>query len=206
MARYTFFSFSYVDVSNFRVNVVRNSWRYHNDNASFYDASIWEEGYTKNSAKLKRMIDDALFGTSVTAVLIGSDTAERRWVRYEIVKSFEQGKGIVGVHINRIMCKKRTICKKGVNPLDKLGIQVSADGAYITFYEVINGKWQVYNDLGSIPNRMSNSIFFEQNRKHKDFGKFYRFSELFNTHCWKNDDGHWNYPTWVENAAIEVGR
>lgn len=206
MARYTFFSFSYADVSNFRVNVVRNSWRYHYDNVSFYDASIWEDGHTKNAAKLKRMIDDALCGTSVTAVLIGSDTAERRWVRYEIIKSFEQGKGIVGVHINRIRCKNGTICKKGANPLDKLGIHVSANGDYVTFYEIINGKWQVYNDISSIPNRMRNSVFFEQKRKNKDFGKFYRFSELFDTYCWKGNDGHWNYPDWVESAAIDVGR
>jgi hypothetical protein len=206
MARYTFFSFSYTDVSNFRVNVVRNSWRYHNDNSSFYDASIWEDSYTKNRAKLKRMIDDALYGTSVTAVLIGSDTADRRWVRYEIIKSFEQGKGILGVHINRIRCKNQTICRKGVSPLEKLGVQVSANGDYIAFYEVVSGRWQLYKDIAPIPNRQSNSVFFEQNRRNKDFGKFYRFSELFEAYCWKTDDGHRNYPKWVEQAAIQAGR
>jgi hypothetical protein len=35
------------------------------------------------------LIDNALKGTSVTAVLIGAQTASRRWVKYEIDKSVE---------------------------------------------------------------------------------------------------------------------
>jgi len=206
MARYTFFSFSYADVKNFRVNVVRNSWLHHTDDATFYDASIWEDGQTKNSEKLRQLIDNGLHGTSVTAVLIGTDTAFRRWVIYELVKSFARGNGILGVHINRIKCKDGTICKRGVNPLDRIGVEVSKDGRSVYFYQLINGRWISYRDLPNISNKISNSVYFENTRSVKDFGQFYTFSDMFDTYCWKNDEGYKNYCYWVEEAAINAGR
>lgn len=77
MARYSFFSFSYEDVKNFRVNVVRNSWLHHQDDQTFFDGSIWEDERIKSPAKIQQLINRGLKGTSVTAILIGSDTAFR---------------------------------------------------------------------------------------------------------------------------------
>ena len=59
--------------------------------AGYFDASIWEESKKKGDLALKRMINSELTNTSVTAVLIGSQTYERPWVRYEIFKSIELG-------------------------------------------------------------------------------------------------------------------
>ena len=41
--------------------------------AGWTDASIWEEAKKKGRAELERIIQSALQGTSVTAVLIGSE-------------------------------------------------------------------------------------------------------------------------------------
>ena len=43
-----------------------------------------------------------LEGTSVTVVLIGSNTLDRKFVQYEIRKSVERGNAVIGVHINKI--------------------------------------------------------------------------------------------------------
>lgn len=127
MARYVFFSFAYDDVKNFKVNVVRNSWLLKNPEETFIDGSIWEKSKKKGDQYLKRLIERGLNNTSVTAVLIGEDTANRRWVNYEIVKSFEKGNGILGIHINRI--KGRTgLTARGLSPLERLGFQVAEDG------------------------------------------------------------------------------
>ncbi len=37
-------------------------------------------------------------GTSVTCVLIGSQTANSRWVKYEIEQSIEKGNGLLGIY------------------------------------------------------------------------------------------------------------
>lgn len=39
---------------------------------------------------------------SCVIVLIGTETASRKWVQYEIKEAWKRGKGIVGIYINFI--------------------------------------------------------------------------------------------------------
>ncbi|MGZ4055290.1 MAG: TIR domain-containing protein [Bacteroidia bacterium] len=206
MARNVFFSFAYDDVKNFKVNVVRNSWLLKNKAESFVDGSIWETAKTKGEAALKKLIEEGLNKTSVTVILIGEDTANRRWVNYEIVKSFDKGNGIIAININRI--KGRTgLTARGKNPLDRLGFQISEDGSKVDFFELKNNKWREFTDLPQINNKKSNTLYFGHHWWHgNDYGKFFRFSDLFKTGCWDFDDVNKNFASWVETAAVQAGR
>jgi hypothetical protein len=206
MPRYSFFSFCYEDVKNFKVNVVRNSWLLNHSADSFIDGSIWEKEKSKGPTVIKNLIETGLKKTSVTTVLIGDETADRRWVKYEIVKSFEKGNGILGIHINRIRGKDQAISSRGLNPLDRLAFQISEDGKKIRFYELVNRKWVAFADLPEINNKKSNTLYFEDGWFSNDFGKSFRFSDKFATYCWVNDNGHKNFSTWVDNAAEQAGR
>jgi hypothetical protein len=59
---------------------VRNHGLTKDDNAGFFDASLWESVKRSGPAALKRLINDGLENTSVTCVLIGSETYVRPWV------------------------------------------------------------------------------------------------------------------------------
>jgi hypothetical protein len=48
------------------------------------------------------MVSRNLRYTSVTVVLIGKETANRPWVRYEIKKSIEQDNGLLGIRIHHL--------------------------------------------------------------------------------------------------------
>jgi hypothetical protein len=87
MARKVFFSFDYDDVM--AVNVVRNSnvVRGPDKQLPFADHSLYTAAKNTPGA-VKRAIDSAIIGSSVTVVLNGLDTWSSRWVRYEIAKSF----------------------------------------------------------------------------------------------------------------------
>lgn len=130
MARRVFFSFHYEDVATFRANVVRQHWRLKPEKAEagFFDASMWEKVKKEGDLALKRLINSGLENTSVTSVLIGTETYKRRWVRYEIIKSYDRGNGLVGVHINSVRDKNQKTFLKGNNPFDYLGLVVSNDG------------------------------------------------------------------------------
>lgn len=207
MARYVFFSFSYEDVKNFKANVVRQSWVINNKPETFIDGSIWEKEKSKGPSNIKKMIEDGLKMTSVTAVLVGENTSQRRWVKYEIIKSFEKGNGIVGIHINRIRSKGQLISARGLNPLDRLGFKISEDGKKIHFYELINRKWRIYSDLPEISNKKSNTLYFEDSFwLGNEFGNFFRFSDKFKTNCWVYDNGYKNFASWVREAANQAGR
>ena len=103
MARRVYFAFHYQnDIS--RVNVVRNSWLTHpnRETSGFFDSSLWEKAKKSGDSAIKRMIQDGLNGTSVTAFLLGSQTAWRPWVRYELEESYNRGNGMLAIRINGI--------------------------------------------------------------------------------------------------------
>jgi hypothetical protein len=102
MARKVFFSFHY-QRDLWRVNVVRNSAMIDGVSAAgFHDQSLWEETKKKGDAAVRNLIDTGLDGTSATVVLIGAETANRKFVVYEIEKSVARGNGLLGVLIHNI--------------------------------------------------------------------------------------------------------
>lgn len=208
MARSIFFSFHYEDVSSFRANVVRNSWLTMGSDANFIDKSAWEDAQRKGDATLRKLIDEWLKGTSVTVVLVGTETYSRRWVKYEIIRSFVEGKGILPIYINRIYSRNEGIKAKGKNPLDRLAVDVSADCRHLNFYELIDRKWQIFKDLPNDNNRKSNSFYFE-NRPFSRLkgGQLYKLGDLFGSgYDWVSDNGYKNFAKWIESAAELVGR
>ncbi|EJD6043758.1 TIR domain-containing protein [Providencia rettgeri] len=119
MSRRVFFSFHYTgDVC--RIGIVRNSWvtKKDRDDAGFWDAADWETVRKDTDLAIKRWINAQLKNTSVTVVLIGTDTSTRDWVNYEIEKSIEKGNGLLGIHINNIKGICSSTSNKGKNPLD----------------------------------------------------------------------------------------
>ena len=67
--------------------------------AGFVDDSQWERLRKKTDLAIKRAIDTALHGTSVTVVCVGARTASRRWVTYELRQSAIRGNGLLGVYL-----------------------------------------------------------------------------------------------------------
>ena len=129
MTRRIYFSFHYQDVIDLRANVVRNHWITQTHGAAgFFDASIWGTAKLRGDAAVRRLIDKALVGTSVTCVLVGSYTYSRQWVRYEILKSVLQKNAILAVHINAIADKDGRTQPSGPNPLEYLALRYADDG------------------------------------------------------------------------------
>jgi len=136
MARRVFFSFHY-ERDIWRSNVVRNSWvTQDREAAGFWDASLWEEAKKKGDDAIKKMIEDGLKNTSVSAVLIGKETSSRKWVRYEVRRSHEEGKGLLGVYIHGIKDDDGHTDDKGDSSFGQIG--TDANGKPIYF-------WQLYH-------------------------------------------------------------
>ena len=99
MARQTFFSFKYEDVS--RAMVVRNSWVTQSARG-FVDKGGFEKIKARGDAAIKSWIDNQLIGTSVTVILVGAETNKSRWVKYEIDASIARGNGLLGIDVSKI--------------------------------------------------------------------------------------------------------
>lgn len=192
MAKQVFFSFHYDDVKSFRANVVRNHGftKENGQEAGFFDASIWEDSKLHGPESVKRLINNNLVGTTVTCVLIGSGTWNRRWVRYEILKSYDRGNLMLGVHINSVLDKNKQTFLQGENPFDYLGFVVSNDGKKLTYYEHDGTKWHIYQDL--LPKTIN------WDRQH--WGKGFKLSNWVPCYDWIGHNGYTNFASWVENA------
>ena len=113
MARKAFFSFQFSE-DNWRANVVRNSWvTQDREDAGFFDLAEWEEVKKKTDKEIKKWIDRQMSGCSVTVVLIGSKTCKSKWVKYEIERSIELGKGLLEIDISKIKNKDGDTSTKG---------------------------------------------------------------------------------------------
>ncbi len=84
-----------------RAAIVRNS-NITQEKAGFVDGADWEAVKRGGDPAIESWIDNQLVGTSVTAVLIGSQTNQRHYVQSEVQKSWTTGNGILGIRIHNL--------------------------------------------------------------------------------------------------------
>lgn len=138
MARRVFFSFHYArDVR--RVVQVRNSWvmRPGDEAQPFYDKAEFETA-KQRAGGIEKWIEQQMAGTSVTAVLFGAQTSNRPWVRHEIKRSYELGKGIIAIDLRGVKDPQQGVDVQGSNPLDawtvkRNGVDVPFSRIYRTY-------------------------------------------------------------------------
>lgn len=190
MAKRVYFAFHYQDVIDFRANVVRrHDFTKTVEAAGYYDHSIWEASKKEGPLALKRMINSELKGSTVTSVLIGSETYARRWVQYEIMKSVERGNLVLGVHINSIAGRDRQTKLDGPNPFHYLGLLVSDDGTRGEPTVWDGQKWIFYSDLA--PFDLTQQPIAIR-------GKNTQLSHWFKTYDWVTNDGYNSFVSWIQ--------
>jgi len=119
MARRVFYSFHYKPDCT-RAARVRNMGVVEgNKPASDND---WEEITSGGDRAIKKWIDDQLDGKSCNVVLIGENTAGRKWIKYEIETAWNTKKGLVGVYIHKLKDLDGNQSSKGSNPFEDFTI------------------------------------------------------------------------------------
>lgn len=133
MARRTFFSFHYKN-DVWRANQVRNSWvtKDNNEAAGFVDAAEFEKVEREGDSAIKKWINKQLEGTSVTVVLIGSDTSNRPYVKYEIEQSYLRGNGMLGIYIHQQKDQDGKTSAKGSNTFGEIGKDRNGNTVYFS--------------------------------------------------------------------------
>lgn len=113
--RQVFYSFHYIP-DNWRVSQVRNIGQIE-DNKPVSD-NQWEKVKKIGNNEIKKWIDDNLKNRSCLVVLVGENTAKRKWIDYEIEKAWNDGKGVVGIHIHNLNNSLSEQSNRGANPFE----------------------------------------------------------------------------------------
>jgi hypothetical protein len=147
VARRVFFSFHY-DRDVRRIQQVRNAWvvRQRGEAQPFYDGADFEDA-KRRAGGIDKWINDQLRGCSVTAVLFGTETYNRPWVKYEIEQSYKNKMGILAIDIHNVRDPLHGTDPQGRNPLDLWQI----DGKpFTSIYRTYDwARDDGYNNIGS---------------------------------------------------------
>jgi hypothetical protein len=115
MPRHAFYSFHY-QPDSWRASQVRNLGVV-DGNKPAHD-NDWETVKRGGDAAIERWIRDQMKGRSCTVVLVGSQTAKRKWIDFEITESWKAGMGVVAIHIHGLKNSSGQTSTKGQNPFD----------------------------------------------------------------------------------------
>lgn len=96
----------------------------------------WEEVKKKGKVNIENWINEQLKYKNCTIVLIGSETANREWVRYEIKRSWETGKAMFGIYINKLKDANGNTDIKGRNPFESFSINNVSLSNYVRTYDL----------------------------------------------------------------------
>jgi len=140
--RQVFYSFHY-DNDVFRVQQIRNMGMI--DGNSPVSPNEWEQLKRTGRQSIERWIDENMRYRSCVIVLIGSETASRPWVKYEIEKAWKDGKGLLGIYIHNIRDPRNGTCRKGENPFAKFSLGDRNFADIVPCYDP--KSWDAYNDI-----------------------------------------------------------
>lgn len=145
MARKAFYSFHYVP-DCWRASQIRNAGVVEG-NVPVSD-NDWEQIKRGGDAAIQRWIDGQLSGRSCTIVLIGTHTAGRRWIDYEIKKSWDDGKALLGVYIHNLKNMDGNQASKGGSPFDGFTVRGVSLSSIVKAYDPpYSNSTNVYNHI-----------------------------------------------------------
>ncbi len=117
--RQIFFSFHF-DNYVMRVQQIRNIGALEDNKP--VSVNDWETVKKGGDTAIEKWINDNMSYRSCVVVLVGESTSDRKWVKHEIKKAWNDGKGVVGIYIHNLKCPRNGKSNKGANPFDQFTI------------------------------------------------------------------------------------
>jgi hypothetical protein len=148
MAKSVFFSFHY-GVDAWRVQQVTNMGAV--EGQPILNSQQWEEVKRSGDRAIEDWIDREMKYKSAVVVLVGAETADRPWVRYEIAKAWNEKRPLVGVRIHGLADGLGRSSRSGADPFAKVGL--SGGGSVADYVSLVDPAGQtsnaVYNTIRS---------------------------------------------------------
>ncbi len=117
MTRKVFYCFHYA-ADSWRASQVRNMGVLEGNRPC--TDNDWETIVGRGDESIKRWIAGQMERKSCVVVLIGSNTAGRKWINYEIIKGWNDEMGVVGIYIHNLQDQYGKQCAKGANPFEAI--------------------------------------------------------------------------------------
>jgi hypothetical protein len=121
LAESVYFSFHYKR-DNWRVQKVQKIGALQGQ--PLLNAQEWEEVKRKGTPSIQGWIDRQMAYKRAVVVLVGSETANRPWVQYEIEKAWRDKRPLVGIRIHGLSDVNGHRDQAGPNPFARLSLRI----------------------------------------------------------------------------------
>lgn len=112
-----FYSFHY-DNDAWRAGQIRNMGMIEGDQV--VDDNSWEKVKLGGAPAIQRWIDNQMSNSGVVIVLVGTETAQRHWVDYEIRRAWDTYKPVFGIRIHGLKNRHLQTSAVGPNPFENV--------------------------------------------------------------------------------------
>ena len=86
------------------------------NNSIVFGEESWENIEEQADGKIQQWIEQQLEKSDCLVVLIGEETAKRKWMNYSIKRAYEMDKGIVGIFVHRLLDEAGDPSERGEDP------------------------------------------------------------------------------------------
>jgi hypothetical protein len=143
MAKRCFYSFHY-QPDHWRASTIRQIGAI--EGSQTVSDNEWEAVTRGGAPAIEKWIAGQMYGKSCTILLIGAATAGRKWIDHEIIKTWNDKKGIVGIHIHNVLNKDRQTSSKGANPFSSISLKSSGQ-SLASIVKVYDPPYTVSTDV-----------------------------------------------------------
>ncbi|MGF6222033.1 TIR domain-containing protein [Pseudomonas sp. YL-218 TE3947] len=130
--RHCFYSFHY-QADNWRAAKIRSIGAIHGSREAYDNG--WEAVKNGSEQAIKNWIAAEMNGCSCAIVLIGEQTAGRKWIDYEIEQAWNKGMGLVGIYIHGVTDRNNQTSRAGINPFAKFNVRGVALSNIVRAYD-----------------------------------------------------------------------
>jgi hypothetical protein len=155
MYRRVFYSFNYAEDA-WRASQVRNMGVVEGNRPA--TDNEWQDVSKGGDSAITRWINQQMQGRSALIVLIGANTAGRRWINYEIEHAWNKRMGVLGVYISGLRDKDGRVSIYGRNPFDDFNLRGNVLTSIVpTFMPIGYSSQEIYASI-----RVNLSVYIER--------------------------------------------
>lgn len=142
MTKKVFYSFHF-DNDVMRVQQIRNIGVIEDNKP--VSPNEWEEVRRGSTAAIEKWIDENMKYRNCVVVLVGEETANRPWVKYEIKKAWRDRRGLVGIYIHNLKCPRTGYGRQGQNPFSQFTVGETRLSSIVRCYDP--NSYDAYGDI-----------------------------------------------------------
>lgn len=150
MTKKVFYSFHF-DNDVMRVQLIRNIGAIEDNKP--VSANEWETIRRGSDAAIEKWIDENMKYRECIVVLVGEETSNRKWVKHEIKKAWNDSRGLVGIYIHNLKCPRNGYGRQGVNPFDQFTVGGTKLSSIVRCYDP-----KSYDAYGDIKNNLESWV------------------------------------------------